>query len=71
MKADAMKRLLPVVVADIERANIFADRVDSMITLAAVVDIVIVVRTKAKNDNECKERLNHILAIKRLIVPAR
>ena len=48
MKADAMKRLLPVVVADIERANIVADRVDSMITLAAVVDIVIVVRTKQK-----------------------
>jgi len=50
MKADAMKRLLPVVVADIERANIFADRVDSMITLAAVVDIIIVVRTKVKKD---------------------
>ena len=48
MKADAMKPLLPVVVADIERANIVADRVDSMITLAAVVDIIIVVRTKVK-----------------------
>ena len=47
MKADPMKRLLPVV-ADIERANIVADRVDSMITLAAVVDIIIVVRTKVK-----------------------
>ena len=44
MKVDVMKLLLLViVVADIERANIVADRVDSMITLAVVVDIVIVV----------------------------
>ena len=43
-----MKFLLPVVAADIERANIVVDRVDSMITLAAVVDIIIVVRTKVK-----------------------
>ena len=48
MKADAMKLLLPDVLADIERANIVADRVDNMITLAAVVDIVIVVRTRVK-----------------------
>jgi len=48
MKADVMKLLLPVAVADRERANIVADRVDNMITLAVVVDIVIVVRTKVK-----------------------
>ena len=48
MKADAMKLLLPDVLADIERANIVADRVDNMITLAAVVDIVIIVRTRVK-----------------------
>ena len=42
MKADVTKLLLPVV-ADMERANIVADRVDNIITLAEVVDIVIVV----------------------------